>query len=122
MNQLFIRGFRPSVAIAANRIVEFAGTDEIKQSAAATGKHIGVSSDDGAAATDTSVDVHLYGIARVKLGGTVALGDLLTADAQGRAVVSAGATDRVVGIAMQPGVVDDLGEVLLAPSKNGGAT
>lgn len=64
-------------------------------------------------------DVIIAGAARVRYGGTVARGAKLTADATGRAVTAApgaGVNAQIIGIAMISGVIDDIGEALIAPS------
>jgi hypothetical protein len=57
------------------------------------------------------------GIAYVKLGGTVARGDILTSDTNGNAITAApaaGTNNRTIGIARVSGVVGDVAEVMLA--------
>ena len=62
------------------------------------------------------VDIHLDGTADCRLGGTVNAGDPLTADAESRAVAStAGAGRRIVGYALEPGVLGDIIKVRIAP-------
>jgi hypothetical protein len=106
-------------AVAARRIVKFSGAaNTVTQAAAATDKLIGVS-DLGADVAGETMDVILTDIALVEYGGTVAAGDLLTADASGRAVVAApasGANNRIVGVAMLSGVSGDIGSVRLSPT------
>lgn len=66
------------------------------------------------------VRLMLGGVSRVKLGGTVARGALLTSDANGKAVAIgavAGTNYAVIGRAMASGVADDIVPVLLAPSR-----
>lgn len=69
-------------------------------------------------AANFQVDVVLSGIAEVQYGGTVARGDLLTADANGKAVKAtpaAGVNNRIVGMATISGVADDIGCILICP-------
>ena len=118
-NQGLVKTFNSGAAIARSRIVAF-GADErtVVQSSAAANAHIGVSDDVAAPATGDVVDVVLSGVATVEYGGTVTVGALLTADANGRAIAataSAGANIRVIGVAMVAGVSGDLGAVLLSP-------
>lgn len=104
-------------AIAKNRIVKFSATDTVIQAAAATDKLVGVSDNVGTDSGDRG-DVIMSGIALVEYGGTVAAGDLLTADANGKAIAAApaaGANARVIGVAMDAGVSGDIGSVLIAP-------
>lgn len=106
-----------AAAIAKNRIVVFHATaaHTVQQAAAAADKSIGVSDNLGADAAGDTLDVIVDGIALVTYGGDVAAGDLLTSDAQGRAVVAA-AADRKIGVAMVAGVSGDIGSVRIAPS------
>lgn len=80
---------------------------------AATDPLIGVCDSPKGAAQGEAMDVVLSDIAQVRYGGTVAAGDLLTSDAQGRAIATTTAGQRVVGIALVAGAVDDIGSVLL---------
>ena len=112
---LLQKTFFCGAAVAANRIVK-AGADNTKVvvGAAATDKLIGVSDNIGGA-TGESIDVILDGIAVVKLGGTVAMGDLVTSDGTGQGVATTAATNRYIGFAMEDGVIGDLIGVRLAP-------
>jgi hypothetical protein len=87
-------------AITANTIVKVGAADYGVLAAAAVGdKSIGVSTD-VAAASGERCDVMHAGIADLKLGGTVARGDLLTSDASGFGVTAApaaGTNNRIVG-------------------------
>lgn len=107
-------------AIAKNRIVKFdAAANTVIQAAAVGDKSIGVSDNLGADAAADTLDVIIDGIALVTYGGTVAAGDLLTSDSTGRAVVAApaaGVNNRVIGVAMDAGVVGDIGSVRIAPA------
>lgn len=100
-------------AVAARRIVKFGSSDTaVIQAAAATDSSIGVS--DLGAASGEYCDVIMDGIALVEYGGNVTRGDLLTADADGKAVLAnpgANAENRVVGVAMKSGVAGDIGSV-----------
>lgn len=113
------KNYTAEAAIAAYRVVKFGAADGgILQAAAATDKAIGVTDRIAAAAAGDRIDVIRTGIAEVQYGGTVAAGDLLTADASGRAIVAAagaGANARVIGVAEVAGVVDDIGSMLIVP-------
>lgn len=110
-------------AIAANRFVKFGANDRtMLQAAAATDAIVGVS--DLAVASGETVDVCQTGIFPVVYGGTVARGDLLTSDSSGRAITAApgaGVNHRIGGVAMESGVVGDLGSVRLSPGSIQGA-
>lgn len=107
--------FYAGATVAANRIVK-PGADNTKVvvGAAATDKLIGISDNLGAASGET-LDVILDGIALVKAGGNIAMGDLITSDATGQAVVTTTASNRVIGVAMEDGVSGDLVGVRIAP-------
>lgn len=117
MNPTLTKNYVAGAAIAAHRIVAFGSADyEAIQGAADTDLLIGVS-DLGADATGDAVDVHRAGLVDVEYGGNVTRGDLLTADANGRAItVTPGAGVRTIGIAEVSGVLNDIGKLLIAPS------
>lgn len=112
-NEGFSKTLIAGAAVGKNRIVKFDSTDTTAiQAAAAADKSIGVS-DLGADAGD-AFDVIMDGIALVEYGGNVTRGDLLTADASGRAITAApaaGTNARIVGVAMLSGVLGDIGSV-----------
>jgi len=113
-NPNMIRNFKAEAAVAAFTIVKHGSADgQVVPSAAATDKLLGVSTD-VAAAINERCDVILGGVADVLYGGNVTRGDILTADASGRAVTAApaaGANNRVIGVAMVSGVLGDIGQV-----------
>lgn len=103
-------------AIAAHRIVGVGAADGyVVQASAAADKTIGVS-DLGAAAAEDRIDVIVDGNPEVQYGGVVARGDLLTADADGKAVVAV-AGDRCIGVALVSGVAGDIVGILLSQGK-----
>lgn len=61
------------------------------------------------------VDVSVSPIAKVCLGGTVAAGDALTSDANGKAVVTTTTGHRIIGFAEVPGVLNDVITYIRAP-------
>ena len=101
---------RASAAIAAYRIVTAAGAVAATTAAGA----FGVSGSRAVAAGET-VEVAVGGIAPVEYGGNVTAGDLLRADANGKAVPTTTAGHRIVGVAAAAGVDGDIGEVLISP-------
>jgi hypothetical protein len=111
-------------AIPKHRIVKIGTADMAAlAAAAATDLIIGVSTDVDADSGDR-VDVVTSGVATVEYGGNVTRGTLVTADADGKAVAaapSAGANNRVVGIALLSGVDGDYGSVLIVPHQIQGA-
>lgn len=104
--------------VIKNRIVKFgSGDTSVVQAAAATDLLIGVSDSLGAASGEP-VDIILDGIALVEYGGNITRGQLLTADADGKAVAAAPAATasaRIIGVAMLSGVSGDIGSVMIAP-------
>lgn len=104
-------------AITAQRIVKVGAADYgVLQAAAVSDKLIGVATEIDAASGER-IDVVHEGIADLKIGGTVARGDLLTSDASGQGVTaapSAGTNNRIVGMALVSGVTGDIIPVLLS--------
>ena len=113
MNPLLDKNYAAGAAVAAYRIVKFGTSDdEVIQSAAATDQHIGVGP---GFAVDSAerMDVTMVGIAEVELGGTVARGADVTANATGQGVAAA-ATNSIIGRALQSGVSGQIVPVLLS--------
>jgi hypothetical protein len=108
-----IKNFVAVGAIAPFSIVKYGATDGVaSQSAAILDNHIGVTGELGAI-DGQKVDVYMDGYAEVKLGATVARGELITSDAAGLGIelTDAQATTGgaiVVGDAMASGVVGDI--------------
>lgn len=104
-----------AAAIAGYLIVKpGAGTNDAVISTAATDKHLGTA-DELDTPQGEMVDINLAPIGTVRLGGTVAAGDLLTSDANGKAVATTTPGHRYIGIAEQAGVANDLIPYLRAP-------
>ncbi len=99
--------------ITAYQVLALDATGKVKPATAATDKIIGVA-DDVDVPAGHSVGVLVDGACEVLLGGTVAAGDFITANADGLGVAGTG---RVVGIALQAGVVGDIIDVLIQPGK-----
>lgn len=84
-------------------------SNEVVLSAAATDNHLGVlqnAPEDGDSAE--VLGRHASETGKVKLGGTVAEGDKLTADSAGKAIVTTTSGHQVFGIARAAGVSNDL--------------
>ncbi len=114
-NPLLSRAMVAEAAIAANRIVKVGAADgQVLQGAAATDLCIGVV-EGVPAAIGERCDVVLAGVAEVTLGGTVARGTAVGADASGRAVAVSTAGNRAIGVLLASGVVGDVVEMLIAP-------
>jgi Uncharacterized conserved protein (DUF2190) len=102
--------FRPRLAEATverYRIVK-AGTaaGSCIKAAAATDKLLGTSDELDHAAGEL-VDMAVGPVPKVKLGGTVAAGDALTSDANGKAIATTTTGNRIIGFAEAAGVLDD---------------
>lgn len=110
-----------TAALATAFLVAKFGADDntLSQATASTEDLVGVFQHTTTAAGQ-EVRVMLSGISRVKLGGTVTRGGLLTSDANGKAVAIgavAGTNYAVIGRAMASGVADDIIPILIAPSR-----
>jgi hypothetical protein len=116
-----ILSFEAGAATVARRIARFSdvsASQKVAPASANTDPIIGVF-DRIAGATGDIVDVIVEGQALVELGGTVTAGAPLTTDASGRAIVAtpaAATTVRVLGFALEPGVIGDIAKVLVQPS------
>lgn len=110
------KNYVAEAAVKKCRIVAFGSSEgQVVHAASATAKSMGVSMELDADLGDR-VDITRAGIADVEYGGTIAAGDELTADAEGRAVVAApgaGANVRIVGVAEYDGVSGDIGALLI---------
>lgn len=106
--------FRANVDIGPRRLVFLSADGEVGLAAAGASLVMGVSDVVGAAAGG-SIDVHLGGTCEVLYGGNIARGGDLTATADGKAVATTTAGNRVVGTALVSGVDGDIGVVLLGP-------
>lgn len=116
-NQLFSKSFNAAGTIVANSIVKVGANDyDVLQAAAGTDLVFGVSTEVGAVSGER-IDVVLEGIVDVKLGATVARGQLVMSDASGFGILAAaagGSNVNVIGRAMVSGVVGDIVPVLLS--------
>lgn len=105
-------------AIAPYRITKPGTSDGAYLQAAAADDFLnGVCESVGPAAGER-LDVVKSGIADVEFGGTVARGEPVTADANGKAVKAApavGSNVRIIGFAEVSAVAGDIAQVLIAP-------
>lgn len=109
-----IKSFIAEAAISARSLVKPGASGGVVPAAAATDDVIGVS-DTLDATLGQTVDVIMSGSAEVKLGGTVAAGKPVAANASGAGVAGAvGAGNVAVGYALQAGVSGDIIDVVLA--------
>lgn len=70
-------------------------------------------------AIDRGTTVQTNGVSKLKIGGTVAVGDRLTADASGFGVATTTAGHKVGAIALTAGVSGDYIDVLVVPGAFG---
>lgn len=119
----FTRAYEASADVTPYRIARFSDvalSQKVANATLNTQPIIGVFDKlAGVGTAGTMVDVHRGGLCSVELGATVTAGQLLTSDAQGRAIpaVAAAATQvRILGIADQPGVVGDVIDVWVEPT------
>lgn len=106
------KGFLATAALGEGILVKLSG-NEVVVATAATDKIIGVTSNSCEAGE--VVDVRLLsaqGSSKFKAGAAVAVGDLLTTDADGEVIATTTAGNRVVGQALEAGVDNDLIEAL----------
>jgi len=112
---VLVKGYSAGAAITARKIVKFGAADNtVIQATAATDLLLGVAQPDLDTASGDTCDVHLAGIVEVKAGGTIARGDMVTSDANGDAVATTTAANRVLGIAEVSGVANDIITVILS--------
>lgn len=93
------RSYDAAGALPPRRIVKFTGDEAVNLATSATDLAIGVTTD-VAAASGERVDVYRSGPVEVEVGGNIARGADITADANGKAVQAApaaGASCRIVG-------------------------
>ena len=118
-NAILEKNYRADGAVTEYRIVK-PGTneDDVAMATGVSENFIGVAQH--TVADNERVRVMEIGISKVEYGGTVAYGDPLTSDANGRAVVAApaaGANNSIIGYARAAGVLGDIGRVLLSPGR-----
>lgn len=115
--------YEAAAAIGACLIVAFvdaANSSKVGPAASATAPLAGTTGRVGASAAGQMVDVEKLGVAQVTLGGAIAAGDPLTANAAAKAVKATVAGQRIIGFAEEPGVADDIVNYLVAPGVLGG--
>lgn len=115
INALF-RGFNAEAAVSAYTIVKPGASGGVVPATAATDKVLGTS-DELDKAIGEVVDVAIGPVNKVKLGGTVAAGDWLTANASSLAIATTTAGHQVIGRAEIAGVAGDIVNYLRAPGQ-----
>lgn len=99
------KDFEAGATINPQRIVKFGTAPAVIEGAAATDLLLGVSTNTEDALAGDFVDVVMMGETQVVAGAAVAVGALLTADADGKAVTAA-ATNRIAGVALSAAAAD----------------
>lgn len=116
---LQFRSVLAQIAIAGYLIIKHGTADNTAALAtAATDKLIGVNEALNKDAGEM-VDYPTAGTGQVRLGGNVTRGDPITADAASKGVTAApaaGANVRIIGFALQSGVLNDVIDYQIAPS------
>ena len=108
-----IKTFVAPASVAGRSLVTFGAADgEVAVATAATDTLIGVAERIGSR-DNNRVDVVIGGIAESVAGGNITRGAILTTNASGQAI-TAGAGDRVIGIALVSAVAGDHIDVLIA--------
>jgi len=120
MSQLgLVKNYTAEGVIAKNRIVKFGAADkQIAQASAATDNFAGVTGVNGADGAGDRVDIYKTDIQDIEFGGTVAAGDPLTADADGKAIKAAptaGSNVRCIGTAEVSAVSGDIAPAHISP-------
>lgn len=104
-----IQAFFADAAIAKGKVIKL-GTDfkHVAVCSAATDKSVGIIQSAPGAAEDTCEVALPGGGAKALAGGTIATGDALTSDSNGALVATTTENDRVVAVAMQDAVANDI--------------
>jgi hypothetical protein len=107
--------------IPAFTIVKKGADDNtVVAAAAATDKLLGVTAGptQNSSVTGDRVDIVVAGIGEVLAGGSFVVGDKLTSDGNGKAIVSAaaaGTNNPIVGVALKDAASGDIVQILVSP-------
>lgn len=107
---------RAGAAIGEYKIVKPNGVNQVVEADAATDQLVGVSGRGDVAAGET-VEVAMVGIANVKAGAAVGRGNHVTANADGEAIGTTTANNRIVGTALESAADGDIFPVLLSTGR-----
>ena len=114
-NKQSFESYRAEVAVDAFLIVRYGSADgACTLATAATDALIGAA-DSLPKVIGEMVDVHVGEIGEVRLGGTVARGAALTANASSKAISTTTTGNRIIGFAEQSGAADDVIRYRVAP-------
>ena len=117
MKDMLIKSYLAAAAIGAYLITAWGDEDGIaKKAVDGSAPLMGTTGIVGADAAGDIVDVTRIGMPEVCLGGVVARGARVTADADGKAV-AAGVGDYYLGYAETSGVADDIVQITIAPGQ-----
>src|SRR5260221_8513962 len=119
MNVLLNKNFYAETAVGANLIVKYGSADDKVVLAAAVGDKLLGISEYVPGALGERIDITMHGIGDLILGGAVTRGDPITTDANGKGVTAApgaGVNNRIIGVAMASGVLNDIIPVLISQS------
>lgn len=106
-NEGSAKGYVATAALLEGYAVKIA-SGQVVVATAATDKIIGVTQGKYAIGETASIKLRNgNGTVKVKLGGTVAVGDRLTSAADGRLITTTTAANEVVGVALEAGVAND---------------
>lgn len=106
------KGYKATAALAKGLIVKLTNGEAVP-AAAATDKFIGVTA--AAASLGAVADVRLrsaQGTLKVLAGGNIAVGDYVTANADGKAVATTTVGQEILGMALEAGAANDFVEVM----------
>lgn len=111
------RTFKAAADLSSSQyfIVKQDSNGDVVLAAAATDKLLGVLENKPTSGGNASVRlVNSAGTAKVKAGGTIAIGDLITADSAGKAVATTTAADNLLGRAIKGGAANEIVEFIPA--------
>ncbi|WP_063705193.1 DUF2190 family protein [Pseudoalteromonas gelatinilytica] len=117
----FIRNFSAVSAITANRLVVVSALEDFHVAAATDASAVFAGVTEQGTDNHLRVDVVMTQSAPVEFGGDIAAGDLIVADAEGKAIALdladyVGETQiHVAGWAMETGDAGTIGDIFLAP-------
>lgn len=115
-----VKNYTANGTVEKRRIVKFGAAEGEAAQANGNNAFLGVSGIRGAATAGDRIDVYMDEIRDIEFGGTVAFGDWLTSDADGKAItaVFSGTIQRnVIGRAMTAGVDGSIGQVHVQPQQ-----
>lgn len=111
------RGYVANIATANGVIVKLS-SGKVVIATAGTDKSIGVTENSAAAGETASIRLRsAQGTIKVVAGGTIAVGDAVTATTAGKALVTTTAGDQILGYALEAGASGDFVEVMPSTAK-----